>query len=369
MSRHPLSKFRPVIRKATMEDNGGSTVRHTTPILDDSEMLTTEEKLQWSQYIDTCMNDYSGTLEPHDQNYAPQWFNNFDRGNDFVEKEIFWTAFPKIIKTRYPDDEERWSYTDANRKLTQDEYCEWWVQKRKEDGKVVAITFTCENPEYWQNIIAQDKARTVKLYSDLLGHSVQEEEIFDRNGQYMPTNKYNTDSQNGVIHLVQRNNSLGAEIDIAARSTLVRQNQDGSPKTGAADIIKCSQFGSPGRSSDPHIGDEVNTLARAGYLVSLGEPVALYIRDLNIPAGTWETPDSADPNTFWKVLRGDSDHAVRCEFRVPPEKSYVVGDITINGNSIQYGGQIADYVHIKLTGIAKDRKDTNVKGVKFCLDS
>jgi len=311
------------------------------------------------------MNDYSGDLEPENHNYAPQWFNNVDRGNDFVEKEIFWTAFPKIIQTRFPDDEQRWSFTDNNRRLAQDEYCEWWVQKQ--NGKVVAITFTCENPEYWQNVIAKDPVRTTTLYSKLLGKKVLQNEIFDRNGQYMPTNKYNRDSQNGVIHLVQRNNTLGAEIDIAARASLVRLNPDGTPKTGAEEIINCAMFGSAGRFSDPHIGDEVNTLTRAGFLVSLGEPAALYIKDLNIPAGTWETPDDSDPNDFWKIIRGDANHAVRCEFRVPPEKNYVVGDIILNGKNIRFGGQIADFVHIKLTGIAKDQNPANVKGVDFCV--
>jgi hypothetical protein len=39
-------------------------------------------------------------------------------------------------------------------------------------------------------------------------------------------------------------------------------------------------------------------------------------------------------------------------FEVPADKGYVVGDITINGAPIEFGAQIADFVSIKLVGLA-----------------
>jgi len=109
----------------------------------------------------------------------------------------------------------------------------------------------------------------------------------------------------------------------------------------------------------------VNKLARNGYKVSLKEPAAIYIKGLEIPEGSYLTPDGTNPNTFWRIIRGNKDHAVRCEFRVPPGLGYVVGDIKINGRKIEYGGQLADFIKVKLTGIAIT-KDPKVVSVNFC---
>jgi hypothetical protein len=93
----------------------------------------------------------------------------------------------------------------------------------------------------------------------------------------------------------------------------------------------------------------------------------LYIKELFIPEGSWETPDETDPNSFWSVVRGTPDRAVRCVFKVPESLGYVVGDIKIDGKNIRYGGQLADYISVKLTGIAKNKSDANIKGVKGCM--
>ena len=53
--------------------------------------------------------------------------------------------------------------------------------------------------------------------------------------------------------------------------------------------------------------------------------------------------------------------------QVPPEKDYVVGEITVateNGrDTIRYGGMIAEFVQIKLVGLAHNINKNNVKGV------
>jgi hypothetical protein len=56
---------------------------------------------------------------------------------------------------------------------------------------------------------------------------------------------------------------------------------------------------------------------------------------------------------------------VRAIFEVPPEKDYSVGDIEIGGAKIEYGGQLAEKITVKLTGIAC-RKGTKLNPAQAC---
>lgn len=151
------------------------------------------------------------------------------------------------------------------------------------------------------------------------------------------------------MHLVQRNNTLGAEIELAAAAT-IRRVVNGTELTTEQELIACGKYGAPERNSDPHIGAGVNALARQRADITLADPVGLYFDDLSTDG--WETPDGSDPKSYWTYLRGDTEHRVRAAYRVPPEKGFSVGDITIAGRPIRFGSQIADFITIKLTGIA-----------------
>ena len=151
------------------------------------------------------------------------------------------------------------------------------------------------------------------------------------------------------MHLVQANNTLGAEIELAAAATIVRVI-DGRTLTGEQELINCSEYGAPERNSDPHIGGAVNGIAQLKADIALANPVGLYFDGLST-AG-WATPDGSDPQTFWSFTRGNPGHYVRAVYETPSDKPFVVGDITINGTAIRFGGQIADFVSMKLTAIA-----------------
>lgn len=87
--------------------------------------------------------------------------------------------------------------------------------------------------------------------------------------------------------------------------------------------------------------------------VTLTNPPGLYIQEPTPSTwATYQTPDGADASTFWSVVRGtktlkDSSgnplpgnfilHAV---FEVPASKGYTVSDIKIDGQPIQWAGQI-----------------------------
>jgi hypothetical protein len=65
------------------------------------------------------------------------------------------------------------------------------------------------------------------------------------------------------------------------------------------------------------------------------------------------TPDGVDAARFWKIERGDPEHTLRARFEVPRNRDYVVGDITIGGRPIEFGGQIADRVPVWVKVIVK----------------
>jgi hypothetical protein len=305
--------------------------------------LTPEQKREWGSLISNMMDDNVGKYTGN------RFFNPtaVEVAPDFKERAIAWDAFPRLIKLDSASDDERWQRADASRDV-QDEYCEWSVA-RDSAGKVTRVTFTCEGPEYWQFLSSYDPDRVVNLYQHYVDPGVRREDLFLPDGTYEPRNRWNSTTSSGAMHLVQEDNDLGAQINIAVRATIVRHIQ-GRTLTQPQELIQCGGYGNPERHSDPHIGAEVNALARLNAEITLANPLGLYIEGF-FPVG-WESPDGSDPLDFWRVVRGTSDHAVRAVYEVPPEKGFSVGDIVINGEPIRFGAQIADFIRIKLTGVA-----------------
>jgi hypothetical protein len=151
------------------------------------------------------------------------------------------------------------------------------------------------------------------------------------------------------MHLIQQANTLAAEIELGAASTIVRVI-NGVELTGEQELIQCGRYGDEERNSDPHIGGQVNSLARLKADVTIANPVALYIDDLNTVG--WETPDGSDAKDYWKIVRGTKDLALRAVFEVPAEKGFTVGDITRAGTPLEFGSQITDFITIKIVGQA-----------------
>ncbi|MFE0186413.1 hypothetical protein [Streptomyces sp. NPDC058989] len=268
-----------------------------------------------------------------------------DTAADARTATVSWTAFPRILKISSTSDAQRWKKAEASRKA-QDEYCEWSVTRR--DGKITKAAFTCESPEYW-DVLAKTSPETVlRLYRRHISPDVQESDLFV-NGEYDRANKWNSTTTNGAMHLIQKNNTLAAEIELAAAGT-IRRVIDGTELTAEQELIKCSAYGQAERNSDPHIGASVNALARQKASISLADPVGLYFDGLSTEG--WATPDGSDPQSYWTYERGEADHRVRAVYEVPAGKDFTVGDITINGRPIQYGAQIADFITIKLMAVA-----------------
>jgi hypothetical protein len=326
-----------------------------------------EAAARWSQWVSDRLDEARDANDDRLVNFGPrpQFFNELGTpaGADAVTKDIDWPAFPRVIQINSVTDRQRWRTADSSRDV-QDEYCEWSVTRDSAGDKITRVTFTSEGPEYWQFLAAIDPAKVLALYREHVSPDVKLQDLFQQ-GQYRPRNRWNTSTTNGAMHLVQRSNSLGAEIELAAAATLVRR-RNGVLVSDAQELIACGQYGEPQRHSDPFIGAQVNELARARADITLANPIGLNIAGLSV-AG-WETPDGSDPADYWKITRGTKEKALRAVYEVPSGKGFAVGDIKINGRKIEFGAQIADFIRIKLTGLATRIGQSSVLPLEGCVE-
>jgi hypothetical protein len=318
-----------------------------------------------------------------------QFFNGakFDPGFPRVEQAITWNAFPKELLRRYGR-EKALRIADTLVPLSfygpqfadpaydgfvyrpHDEYCEWHVVRDPDTNKIIRATFTSEPPEYWQALFGSpipandgstftlpgDKDKALALYRQFAGPDVAPEDlVLDRDvpgigskGDYNLYNKWNT--THGIAHLCAPPNSLGAEIQLGADATVLRKNSAGQPMVEPDSLVCCAGYGGPDRNSDPTIGSSVNALARLGAYITLANPVGLYMDHIDL-AG-WAAPDGSDVSELIKVVRGKAGMIERLVVEAPQDAPFAIGDVTIAGIPIQFGGQIAECITVKLTGVA-----------------
>jgi hypothetical protein len=262
-----------------------------------------------------------------------------------------------------------------------DEYCEWRVDRDPNTGKILQVTFTSEPPEYWQamhgdtlqNIAGTkfkytfpgDPKKVLDLYRKYVSPYVQYEDLIChedflapgddgkpvvvyQKGAYNPYNKWNT--THGIMHLSQPNNTISAEIKLGADATILRRK--GNRLVTVADaLVCCAGYGGTSRSSDPTIGASVNALARLGAYVTINNPIGLYMNDLNTEGWTKPNGERIDPKEYFKVVRGNEakGEIERAVLTVPEKEGFTV---SIGGLPIRFGGQVAEHINMKITGLA-----------------
>jgi len=331
------------------------------------EDFGSEQRKAWHDFISAELDaaQAGNTAEPFDSP-RPQFFNSakVEIGQDAATEDIKWTAFPRIIEITSGSDQERWERADASRDV-QDEYCEWSVTRQSGSGKILRIAFTCEGPEYWNFLAATDPARTLELYRQHINPNVKHDDLYGGDDRYIARNRWNNSTTQGAMHLVQQNNTLHAEIEISGAASITRLRSDGSPMTDTQELIRCGRYGAPQRHSDPFIGARVNFHARAKADVTLANPVGIYFAGLDTQE--WDTPDGADPRTFWHYTRGAQDRPVRAVLEVPADKSYTLGDVTIDGRRIAFGGQVADRIQMTIRAVATRTGQSTVQPVQGCV--
>jgi hypothetical protein len=279
----------------------------------------------------------------------PQFYDptSTDTPDDAEVAAVVWPAFPGSLRGSA---KERLEIADQHRGA-QDEYCEWGIERKNDNGKIIRITFTTEVPEYFEHLFATDRDGLLALYRALIGPQVEAGDL-EQDGAYLRANQWNSSTERRPAHLMQSSNTLGAAIQLAAAATILRE-RNGKPVTGRQELVECGALGEPLRNSDPQIASAVNNAAASGAEITLNDPIGLYIDGLI--TGGMETPDGEDPAAFWRIERGDPQHTLRASYEVSDAEArgYVVGDITIDGRPIEFGGQLAVQVRVKLNAVIK----------------
>jgi len=344
-----------------------------------------------SNWFDFAIGNERGIL-PADA--TVQFFNpsKFDPGTPVVEQAITWNAFPKELLRRYGRDRalreadalwplSRYSPSfqgpifDQTLYRPLNEYCEWHVLRNPQDGRINKVTFTSEPPEYWQALyggtyifddgehtFSGSPERVLELYRELVSVDVAPDDLIAhqdigptsagdllvRKGQYNPYNKWNT--THGIVHLCAPPNTLVAEIQLGADGTVIRRNDGGRIVVEPDPLICCARYGGPDRNSDPTIGAAINALARLGAYITLRNPVGLYMDHIDLSG--WSAPAGVDLDSCVKIARGSPGLIERLVVELPEASGYSVGDLTIGGVPVSYGGQIAECITVKLVGVA-----------------
>jgi hypothetical protein len=265
--------------------------------------------------------------------------------NVLAERSLVWMAFPRQVLVAHRDD-RRAAFVEADgdvaRRDPQNEYCEWHVT-RDTTGKITKVVFVTESPEYWQRLWAADRSRVVALYQTLVDPAVGETDlrVGGPGSDYNQFNRFNT--SNGIVHLIQRINTLTAALGLS----------QGSIHTGAArDNYETPPPGLM-TSVDPRVICDIGALARTGLSLTLREPIGLYITGYDDTG--WTKPDGSSVDDYWRIVRGSPGQILRLEYAVPPGAGFVVGDIRIGGRPIEWGGQIAEHVTCTVVGVAGTR--------------
>jgi hypothetical protein len=352
---------------------------------------------QWSRAISGWFDAFINSERPYVKGGEVQLYNpaKTDPAGPLVAQSISWNAFPKELLVAYGRDralkeaDTMWPLSrykpsyfgpvmDNTFYRPQNEYCEWRVSRDPETNKIVRVVFTSEPPEYWQAMFggtikgewgidwsfdfAGDRDLVLQLYHDMVSPHVQVDDlicthdiasadgkiILASRGQYNPYNKWNTTE--GMVHLCAPPSSLAAEIELAADATVLRQDSLGSTLVEPEALICCSGYGGPNRNSDPTIGATVNALARMGAMISLQNPVGLYMDHIDLSG--WAAPDGRDVIDCVRIVRGQPGMIERLVVEVPAGRAFMVSDLEIAGVPIAYGGQIAECITVKLIGQA-----------------
>jgi hypothetical protein len=348
--------------------------------------LTEEWNDAVSKWFDSTIAIERKAYEKYKVEPVVQYFNPVKSKPEgtVVEQAITWNAFPKELLRRL-DREDALAEADRLRPLSDygrvsggvldrtlyrphNEYCEWHVFHDASTGGIRKVVFVSEPPEYYRALFGGhvegvdfhgDPRVVLDLYRQHVSEEVQLKDLIaseDVNlggtlaakGSYNPYNKWNT--THGIMHLAAPPNTLTAEIQLGGDASVVRKS-DRDRLLVAADVLICSAgYGGPDRNSDPTIGGAVNALARLGAVITLKNPVGLYMDHIDL-AG-WSAPDGGSVTDLVKIVRGQPGMIERLEVEVPRERGFMLSDVTIGALPIRYGGQIAECITVKLTGVA-----------------
>jgi hypothetical protein len=361
------------------------------------------QREQWhkavSYWFDSLIEDTASKVHP-----GPSQFYNparFDPGGLVVEQAVTWNAFPKELLRLFgreralqeadklwplhrfcsllldiPADRRHYPLLYEFSVRPQTEYCEWRVERDPDTSHIRSVTFTSEPPEFWFALFGNrvpgdlpqyhfkgDHKALLARYEQFVGHRVRLKDLiapgnifvpgsksqtYAKKGQYNIFNKWNTNY--GIVHLCCLPNFLIGEIELASAGSILRKNGAGHLLVEPEALICCAGSGGPNRNSDPTIVAAVNAAARLGAYVTLKDPIGLYMDHIDLSG--WECRDKKSVADCIHIVRGSPDMIERLVVEVPKDRNLTVSDLTIGGEPIRHGGQIAECITVKLIGVA-----------------
>jgi hypothetical protein len=357
-----------------------------------------EGHAQWHAFISETLDDAVAELgvrnlvDAAGRRVPPQFFNpaRFLTQQPLRQLPIRWNAFPRSLLLRHgrdkamvladmlwpsdADDEHDplepvWPQRTGSPSTwmrPQDEYCEWRVERDGCSGRICRIVFTAEPPETWMALHggAMPQLRTSSLpprplfqfrgdprcaarrYSALLGCDVQPGDLIDARGRYDPRNRWNT--THGIVHLTHTVNTLCAAVALAADGTLgFRHPSSAGPITLPEALCASQANGDPNNHSDPTIVGTVQALARGGAWITLADPVGLAMEEVD--TNGWDFPGMADVRQLLHIARGRPGDILRLVVQAPANSPHLLDRLTIAGEPLLHGGQIAECITMKLT--------------------
>lgn len=343
---------------------------------------------EWNQalslWFDQTIKSEEKRFKEHHAQPLVQYFNPVKAApkGALVEQAITWNAFPKELLRKHSTEEairaaDRLdalssyfglpgdSYNQPKYR-PQNEYCEWHVFRDPATGNIRKIAFTSEPPEYYWALwggsetgatFHGDPNTVLDLYRQYVSPEVEIKDLIAsedmpqvqvRKGGYNPYNKWNI--THGIMHLASPPNSLMAEIQLGGDASIARKSLSGRLLVEPDALIGATNYGGPDRNSDPTIGSTVNALVRLGAMITLANPVGLYMDHIDLSG--WEAPDGGPVTDLVRIVRGLPGMIERLEVEVPSERGFSISDLRIGGASVLYGGQIAQCITVKLTGVA-----------------
>jgi hypothetical protein len=191
-------------------------------------------------------------------------------------------------------------------------------------------------------------------------------------GGFNPRNRFNINP--GIVHLSQRANSLGAEVNLAGVSGIARKDVHGSTLDGADSerLLCCNQGGNPNRNSDPLISAQAYAQVLGRFHYTLANPVGLYIA--GVAESSLLLPDNATtvPREWWTVVRGHdlwdgaNSRVLRLELEIPKTEGLAISDLLIGGQEVRYPGQIAELLSVHLFVTRWQRGDSSIGPIVKC---
>lgn len=294
-----------------------------------TDLTRAEDLRAWSDFLSAQLTAH---LPPGGQMFNPLTHPRAD----LEPRRIPWLAVPQTVWDHRPRQAARALADEPDNRpdisTGQNEYAEWFTGRDPDDNEVVSVDLVTEFGEYWSFLDGRlSRAELGNVYRQLYPAAADAELHRGPDGPYDPANPWNR--TRGAMHLVGGINTLPAALGVIRDAVPWRFNS-------AGEMVDAQDCGPNRHHADPSLIANVNRIAREGRAITLADPAGIYI--LDVDTSGWRTPDGSDPRALIRFSRGTPPMHARVA--VPPGRRFRLCDVTIAGERIRWGSQVAERV-------------------------